>query len=67
MEFLTEVPEPVLLAAARFKALHRISFADSLVAAFAHRHGAVLLHKDPELEAPGDELSLEALPDKART
>jgi predicted nucleic acid-binding protein len=59
------VDEPTLLTAARFKVQGRISFADALIAAFAARKGAILVHKDPEYEALGDHVTLEALPYKA--
>ena len=59
---LWAVDEPTLLTAARFKATARVSFADALIAAFAVRHEAILVHKDPEYEALGDRVSLEALP-----
>jgi predicted nucleic acid-binding protein len=61
---LWSVDEPTLLTAARFKAQARVSFADALIAAFATRHGATLVHKDPKYEALGDRVSLEALPYK---
>lgn len=48
--FLWDVDEPTLLTAGRFKARHRLSLADALVAAFAFQHGAVLVHKDPGFE-----------------
>lgn len=62
---LWSVDEPTLLTAVRFKAQARVSFADALIAAFAARHGATLIHKDPAYEALGDRVSLEALPYKA--
>ncbi len=49
-----EVDEPLLLTAARLKAGYRLSFADSLIAAFAFRYGAVLVHKDPDYEPLAD-------------
>ncbi|MEX2536268.1 MAG: PIN domain-containing protein [Trueperaceae bacterium] len=61
---LWEATEPVLLSAARFKAIHTISLADVLIAASAVQHRATLLHKDPEFEALSDHLPLEALPYK---
>ena len=48
---LWEVDEPTLLTAGRFKAYHRLSLADAIIAAFAQRQEAILVHKDPELEA----------------
>ena len=62
---LNEVSESVLLTAGRLKARYPISLADAIIAAFAHRHGAVLVHKDPGYEAFGGEVKLEALPYKA--
>jgi predicted nucleic acid-binding protein len=63
---LNEVDEPTLLAAAHLKAHNRISLADAIIAAFAERHGAVLVHKDPEFEALAGQVRLEALPYKTR-
>ncbi len=65
IRILSEVTEPWLLAAARIKAVHRLSLADSMVAATALREGATLLHKDPEFEALAKNMPLEALPYKA--
>ncbi len=62
--FIWDIDEPTLLAAARFKALYQISLADSIIAAFAARHQAVLIHKDPEFEALGSSIAMEALPYK---
>jgi predicted nucleic acid-binding protein len=63
-EILWQLDEPVLLTASRFKASYRISLADSIIAAFAFRQQAVLVHKDPEYEALADVVELEALPYK---
>jgi predicted nucleic acid-binding protein len=65
-EILWQVDEPTLLTASRFKAAHRLSLADALIAATAIRQEAVLLHKDPEYEALAEVVELEALPYKAR-
>jgi predicted nucleic acid-binding protein len=65
-DILWQIDEPLLLTASRFKAGHRLSLADALIAAVALRQDAVLLHKDPELEALAEEVELEALPYKAR-
>jgi len=62
--FLWSVDEPVLLTAARFKARYRLSLADSLIAAFAFQHKAILVHKDPEFEALAGLIRQEALPSK---
>jgi len=61
---LWEVDEPTLLTASRFKAYHRLSLADAIIAAFAQRQGAILLHKDPELEALTEIVEQEILPYK---
>jgi predicted nucleic acid-binding protein len=58
------VDEPTLLTAARLKARFRISFADALIAAFAVRSSAVLVHKDPEFEVLIDQVRQELLPYK---
>ena len=64
----TVVPA-ALLTAARLKAGYRISLGDAMIASFALRRGAVLLHKDPEFEPLAVEfqragMSLDALPYK---
>lgn len=51
-------------AAAKLKAAHRISFADSFVAALAQRLGATLVHKDPELNTLNGVVKVEMLPPK---
>ena len=61
-----EVDEPLLLTAARLKATHRVSLADAIIAAYAIRQGATLVHKDPEYESLSSELDLETLPYKGR-
>ncbi|MFQ5928292.1 MAG: PIN domain-containing protein [Acidobacteriota bacterium] len=61
---LWEIEEPTVLTAARFKATHRISLADALIAAMAVGQKARLLHKDPEFEALAGQVSLESLPYK---
>lgn len=40
--------DTLLLKAAEMKALYPLSLADAWIAACAHEHGAVLIHKDPE-------------------
>jgi predicted nucleic acid-binding protein len=52
------------LTAARLKATYHISLADAIVASFAIRQKAVILHKDPEFEALASQVSLEGLPYK---
>ena len=51
-------------AAAKLKAAHRISFADSFVAALAQRLDATLVHKDPEFIALAGIVKLAMLPPK---
>jgi len=65
VRWLNTVEEAVLVRAAHFKTRHRISLADSLIAAFAAEAGAVLVHKDPEYEALND-VPQECLPYKGR-
>lgn len=43
--------EKVLLQAGRLKAFYRLSVADALIAAVAKMQPAILVHKDPELDA----------------
>ena len=62
---LWEVDEPTLLTAGRFKANHRLSLADAIIAAFTQRQNAILVHKDPELEALAESIEQEVLPYKA--
>jgi len=51
-------------AAAKLKAAHRISFADSFVAALAQRLNATLIHKDPEFNTLNGVVTLAMLPPK---
>ena len=51
-------------AAAKLKAAHKISFADSFVAALAQRLDATLVHKDPEFAGLGDAIKQRMLPPK---
>ena len=61
---LWEMDEPTLLTAGRFKAQYRLSLADAIIAAYALRLGAILVHKDPELEALVETVEQELLPYK---
>jgi predicted nucleic acid-binding protein len=61
---LWDMDEPTLLTAARLKATYHISLADAIVASFAIRQKAVILHRDPEFEALAGQVSLEGLPYK---
>jgi predicted nucleic acid-binding protein len=56
--------ERMLLVAGRFKAFHRLSFADAVIAGAAQQREAVLVHKDPELETLTGEIALLTLPYK---
>jgi predicted nucleic acid-binding protein len=64
VEVVWEVDESLVLTASRLKAAHRISLADALIAAYAIRFSAVLVHKDPELDALAGAVELEPLPYK---
>lgn len=61
---LYEMDEATVLTAAMLKARHHVSLADAIIAAFAIRKGAILIHKDPEFEALTGLLKMEALPYK---
>ena len=65
VRILWDMDESILLTAAKLKANHRISLADAIIAAFAIRCGAVLIHKDPEFETLAGLLRMEALPYKS--
>lgn len=56
--------ERMLLLAGRFKAFHRLSFADAVIASAARLREAVLVHKDPEFETLASETTLLTLPYK---
>jgi predicted nucleic acid-binding protein len=60
-----DMDEATVLTAARLKAQHRVSLADAIIAAFAIRQDAILLHKDPEFDALTGLLKMEALPYKS--
>lgn len=64
---LWEVREALILTAARLKADHHISFADSLILAYTVEKDAVLVHKDPEFEALASQVNLERLPYKSES
>jgi predicted nucleic acid-binding protein len=59
-----QIEEATLLTAARLKAVHRLSLADTIIAAYAMQAHAILLHKDPEFESLARHVGLEALPYK---
>lgn len=56
--------EPTLLTAAHIQARSHVSFADALIAAFAVRNQAILIHKDPEFEVMTDRVRQRRLPYK---
>jgi predicted nucleic acid-binding protein len=61
-----QVDEATVLAAARLKAQHKLSLADTIIASYALQLKATVLHKDPEFEALHGLVALEALPYKRR-
>ena len=63
---LWKIDEHLVLTASEWKAGHRISLADALIAAYARHAGAILLHKDPEFEALAGSLPMERLPYKTK-
>jgi predicted nucleic acid-binding protein len=65
--FLWEADESTLLTAANIKSHHRLSLADSIIAAITIQHHATLLHKDPEYTCLHSKLMLEPLPFKLPT
>lgn len=62
-----DMDEVTVLTAARLKAGHRVSLGDAMIAAFAVRFRAVLVHKDPEYESLAGAVALEPLPYKDPT
>jgi len=54
--------ESLLLQASHFKAGHRLSLADCLIAALAIRQRSVLVHRDPGYRQLEGEVELEELP-----
>ena len=65
LNIIWDMDESTLLTAAKLKAKHQISLADSIIAAFAIRRNAVLMHKDPEYDALCGLFTMEALPYKS--
>jgi len=63
-KIIWDADEALLLNAARIKATHSLSLADSVIAAVATQHKAILLHKDPEYEPLQDVVEMEILPYK---
>jgi ribonuclease VapC len=54
--------DAIAIRAANLKAKHRLSVADSWIAATAIEEKAILVHKDPELLALAELVALETLP-----
>ena len=65
VKILYDMDEATVLTAAMLKARHHVSLADAIIAAFAIRKDAILIHKDPEFEALTGLLKMEALPYKS--
>ena len=63
-KIIWDADEALLLNAARIKSIHSLSLADSVIAAIAAQHNAILLHKDPEYEPLQDVIEMEILPYK---
>jgi len=59
-----QADESVLISVGRIKASHRVSFADAVIASYAIKYDAVLVHKDPEYETLSGLVEMEALPYK---
>lgn len=59
--------EKILLQAGKLKAFYKLSVADALISATAKLHHATLVHKDPELLALADEVTLMTLPLKVKS
>jgi predicted nucleic acid-binding protein len=64
LEVIKNIDEPYMIEAGRLKASYPISFADSLIAAYAFREDAPLVHKDPEYMELKEEIKLITLPFK---
>ena len=62
VHWLDQVSDSVLSTAGRFKAVHRLSLGDALIAAFAADLDAILVHKDPEYDALATVVAQERLP-----
>ncbi len=58
--------ERIALSAGRIKANHRLSLADSIIAATAIEKNAIFVHKDPELKAISNYVKTLELPFKEK-
>ncbi|MBL8090804.1 MAG: PIN domain-containing protein [Anaerolineales bacterium] len=63
-KIIWDADEAILLNAARIKANHSLSLADSVIAAIANQQKATLIHKDPEYETLQGVIEMEILPYK---
>lgn len=61
---IVESSERLILSAGRIKANHKLSVADSIIAATAIDKSATLVHKDPELEGISEYTKILKLPYK---
>lgn len=61
---LWEMSEATVILSATVKAKHHVSFADSIMAGFAIKQPATLVHKDPEFDALSALVKQEPLPYK---
>ena len=59
--------ERIALSAGKIKANHRLSLADSIIAATAIEKNAVLVHKDPEFKGISNYIKTLELPFKEKT
>jgi predicted nucleic acid-binding protein len=63
-KIIWEADEAILLNAAKIKANHSLSLADSVIAAITNQKKAILIHKDPEYETLQGVIEMEILPYK---
>lgn len=59
-----EMSEAIVILSGVIKAKQRVSFADAVIAGIAIKNSAILVHKDPEMAALGDQIRMEILPYK---
>lgn len=62
VHIIWQADESILVNAGKIKAAHHLSFADTIIAAYAMKYGLVLVHKDPEYKALDSQIDMEALP-----
>lgn len=61
-----DIDDTLIATAAELKAQHKISVADSWIAATAITRNAMLVHKDPEFETLSGQVAMKPLPYKKR-